>query len=55
MVIGESKIGIIKQSVYFIKMSNATKIQDLFVKLQPYSIYNENDLTWRITKTWVTL
>lgn len=55
MGIGESKSKIINRSVYFIKMKNATDIQDLFVKLPPYSIYVENDLTWRITKQWVSL
>lgn len=55
MDIGKSVNKDIHMSVFMVKMKEIGKISDLFNKTLKYSIYSENDLTWRIEKNWILL
>lgn len=55
MNIGKSVNKDIHMNVFMVKMKDIGKISDLFNKSLKYSIYSENDLTWRIEKNWILL
>lgn len=55
MKIGNPKSSYIDKSIFLIKLTKAAQVSDLFLKLTPYSIFSENDLTWRMTTTGVWL
>lgn len=55
MIIGEPKSKYIDKSLYLMKMTKASDVNEIFVQLIPFSIYSENDLIWRLTRGWVVL